>query len=506
MSSPSHPAVAHDAPPSRRQALTFGGMAALGLVGGGGVALWAATHSGDSGPAPASGGRFVEPALLRSSGGRLSTTLRAAPGATVAGRRTEAWAFNGTVPGPTLVARPGDTLAITLDNQLPAMTNLHTHGLHVSPAGTSDNPFRTVAAGTQAAYEIVLPVNHPTGTYWYHPHHHGLVADQVFAGLYGAILVVGDDELTVDRERVLVVSDITLTADGQVPAVSHMAVMQGREGETVLVNGVVQPVLGADSGALERWRLVNACTSRFLDVSLDGHVFGLLGRDGQQLGAARDVPHLLVPPGGRADLLVRMADAGTYAVRTASVDRIRSSGMGMGMGMDGSTLSREAVLASVEVGSAAASTVAPTGSGAAASGWPTWSRDVRDLRGTAVRTQRRLVFTMGMGGGMFEIDGQVFDPARVDQSVMLGSVEEWTIANTSSMDHPFHLHVWPFQVLSAADHDPAGPPDWRDVVNVPSNGAVTVRIAFEDFSGASVYHCHVLDHEDQGMMGVVEVR
>ena len=104
----------------------------------------------------------------------------------------------------------------------------------------------------------------------------------------------------------------------------------------------------------------------------------------------------------------------------------------------------------------------------------------------------------------FGFDGREFDPERVDQTVTLGAVEEWTIANTSPMDHPFHLHVWPMQVVAAADMDPTGRPDWRDVVIVPARGQVTVRIRIADFAGRTVYHCHVLDHEDQGMMGIID--
>ena len=113
----------------------------------------------------------------------------------------------------------------------------------------------------------------------------------------------------------------------------------------------------------------------------------------------------------------------------------------------------------------------------------------------------------GMGSGMmrFTIDGRGFDAARVDQSVAAGAIEEWTIVNTSPMDHPFHLHVWPMQVIEIGSH-PVETPIWQDVVNVPAHSQSRVRIAFEDFTGTAVYHCHILDHEDNGMMGVVSVR
>jgi FtsP/CotA-like multicopper oxidase with cupredoxin domain len=118
---------------------------------------------------------------------------------------------------------------------------------------------------------------------------------------------------------------------------------------------------------------------------------------------------------------------------------------------------------------------------------------------------------MGMGlgsggGGMsFTIDGKEFDATRTDQTVEAGSVEEWTITNTSPMDHPLHLHIWPMQLIEERGQ-PLGPPTWQDVVNVPARSNIKVRVAFDKFAGRTVYHCHILDHEDQGMMGVINAR
>ncbi len=111
---------------------------------------------------------------------------------------------------------------------------------------------------------------------------------------------------------------------------------------------------------------------------------------------------------------------------------------------------------------------------------------------------------MGIDGRSFGFDGQQFDPSRTDQRLRLGTVEEWAIGNDTPMDHPFHLHVWPMQVIDAPGHDPSGPPDWRDVLIVPARGQVRVRIPITGFGGRTVYHCHILDHEDHGMMAVVE--
>ena len=119
----------------------------------------------------------------------------------------------------------------------------------------------------------------------------------------------------------------------------------------------------------------------------------------------------------------------------------------------------------------------------------------------------------GMGGGMggnggmmsFTINGESFDPNRINISAKLGTTEDWVIANTSAMDHPFHLHAWPFRVIERSS-GPQAMAGWKDTVNVPANGTVRIRIPFTDIVGRTVYHCHILDHEDQGMMGVIEVR
>ncbi|HEX2893430.1 MAG TPA: multicopper oxidase family protein [Marmoricola sp.] len=476
---------------SRRRALQISALGAAGAVVGG-IGTWRSfLGPASEGLVGRPGETLHEPPVLRSRNGSLQVRLRAAPGATVAGRRTRALAYNGSVPGPTIQVRPGDRLEVSLVNELSGATNLHTHGLHVSPEGSSDNIFREVAAGTTGGYAYDIPADHPTGTFWYHPHMHGAVADQVFGGLYGTLVVAGDAEPEVDRERVLVVSDITLSGDGRVAEVSGPQRMMGREGELVLVNGQLRPRIPVSTGSVERWRVVNACTSRFLSLTLDGHTLGFLGYDGQALGAPEERDAVLLAPGNRADLLVQPTHAGSATLRTQAVDR-----GGMGMMSGGGGTSQEVELATVHVtqgNAAGAARVAPHGPAAA------------DLRGATVDHSRRISFTMGMGmGGMsFGFDGQEFDASRIDQQLQLGTVEEWVIANDSPMDHPFHLHVWPMQVVEAPDHDPTGRPDWRDVVIVPARGEVRVRVRVADFAGRTVYHCHILDHEDQGMMGVV---
>ncbi|MGB3955304.1 MAG: multicopper oxidase family protein [Brooklawnia sp.] len=489
-------------PITRREAIGFGMLGGAGvLVGGLGLSRtglpWIAS------PAPATedvggsagGESLVEPEVLRSQDGVLRVELVAAQTVTsIAGRQARVLTYNGTVPGPSWWVRPGDSIEVRLRNELGTPTNLHTHGLAVSPQGNGDNPFVSIEPGQDFDYRFELPADHPPGVFWYHPHRHGTVADQLFGGLYGALIVDGD-QVPVSRDRVLVISDISLTDDSQIAPVSDQEVMLGREGELVLVNGQHQPQLTARPGQRERWRVINACTSRYLRLALGGQRLELLGIDGGRETAHREVQEVLLAPGNRADLLVTMR-GGISELRTLGHDR---GGMGM---MGGAELSGPGTLA----------TLAVTGDEAAAPGVAPDLPAVPDLRDRPIAGQREITFTMTMGTMMgagrnmmeFGFDGRVFDATRTDQQVSVGTVEEWLISNPTPMDHPFHLHVWPMQLIEAAGQE-IGEPTRRDVVNVPARSRVRVLVDFTSHPGRSVYHCHILDHEDAGMMASIEV-
>ncbi len=489
---------------SRRQLFVLGGVGVAGsAVGGVGLvrSLASSPPSSSSGIDPVVGAPLGSPETVASTGGVLTTRLEA--GSTthlVAGRQVSSLSYNGGLPGPTLRVRPGDRLDVTLANTLDTPTNLHVHGLHVSPEGNSDNVFRTVEAGSTFDYSYQLPADHPPGVYWYHPHHHGNNAQQVFGGLYGAIVVEDTADSAVDssQDQVLVVSDTTVSAGASgVPSVvldaSGREVMLGREGDLVLVNGQLRPTITARPGERLRWRVVNACSSRYLQLALDGQQLQLLGLDSGRTAAPRDVTQVLLAPGNRADLLVTTT-AGRSELRARQHDR--------GSMMGGSTTSAAVTLATLEV---RGSGVAP---GLAVPAQPVPA----DLRGRPVAARRTLTFAMGMGGGGMggggmsaTIDGKVYDPGRVDQSPRSGTVEEWTLRNVSGLNHPVHLHVWPMQVVESGGSGVDGVVV-QDVVDVPAGSSVRVLIAFTGLVGRTVYHCHILDHEDSGMMGVVEVR
>ena len=477
-------------------------IAALGL-GGAGAWLTACTGSADGvvgGVAAPSGTPFSEPEMLTSSDGLLEVTLRAEP-TTVPWRDTTryAYTYNGSTPGPTLRLRPGDRLVVHLENELADDTNLHTHGLHVSPNGDADNIFIRVPPGQSRTYTYDIPADHRSGLFWYHPHAHGTVAKQVAAGLAGAIVVVDqvDDipEIAESKERLWVLSDPPIGDGPGTFEAGAMDAMAGRSGDAILVNGIERPELAAEAGTLERWRMVNASASRYYRLAIDEHQLHLIASDGGRLSEPTAVGEILIAPGERTEFLIAATKPGTFAVRALPYDR-GTAGMGGGMMGNNSTSTEEATIATMTVGGR--SEPAPL---------PTSLVDGAALAAPAPNASRVLELGEQMGAMMggsammsFTIDGRTFDADRTDISVALDTVEEWEIRNPTDMDHPIHLHVWPFLVIDA----PPGT-GWKDTVNVRAGQSVRILVPFTGIQGRAVYHCHILDHEDLGMMGVIEV-
>jgi len=495
----------------------LGSAGALAAVGGLAACAGDPPSGTGSGSTPVGAGQtsdFAQPAELTSRDGHLDVDLVAAAAMVpYAGGTRWALTYNGSTPGPTLRVRPGDVVKVTLENRLDSPTNLHTHGLHISPEGDSDNVFVMVHPGERHTYRYEIPADHPSGTFWYHPHHHGEVAPQVFGGMAGAIIV--EDlidrlpELATATSRVLVLADPDIGDTAAVLGVTTMQRMLGREGSAILVNGLPRPRIPARPGTLEHWRIVNASPSRYYALRLEGQQLHLIASDGGRLGAPQATDEIALVPGERAEVLIPVT-VGTHAMTTRSLDRggVGMGGQGGGMGRGrgggggtGATAGATTVIATLEV----------HGPEAAPSPLPAALRDLGDPAPDSVTRTRELTFSMnmGMGGsggdGQLLIDGRSFDPDRIDITAQLGTTEDWLVRNTSTMDHPFHLHVWPFRVVERSDGTVL-PPGWKDTVNVPAGQSVRLRIPFRDIPGRTVYHCHILDHEDLGMMGIIDTR
>lgn len=406
----------------------------------------------------------------------------------IEGESTEVWAFNGSLPGPLIDVREGDTVEIRFVNRLSQPSTLHWHGLPVPP-DQDGNPHEMVAPGASRVYRFTLPPG-SAGTYWYHPHPHGHTSEQAFRGLAGALIVrAADDPLRALPERHLFIDDLRLMSDGTIPPNTADDLMDGREGQFVLVNAQREPVIAVTRP--ERWRIWNACNARYLDLELEGMTLTQVGTDGglfetPQTGLAS----LLLAPAERAEIVVSPVPK---AVTTSLVARPYSRGK-----MAANAEDIRTTLASVKLGGGPAAVL------------PAPLRPVPPL-GMAERV-RTLVLSEDMGDGTaasmrFMIDGKTFDMDRIDIETTVDLVEHWDIRNDSDMDHPLHLHGVQFQLVSRrhdgiTDHAPYVA--WKDTVNVEPGETVRIKVA-QHYAGVRVYHCHILEHEEAGMMGQLRV-
>ncbi len=476
-------------PLSRRELLVRSGMVAGGAVLLGSGALGAArVLAGEPRSA------WPQPAVRSSRDGRLATRLLVAEAEVpIALEPARALTYESSYPGPTLEVHAGDRLAVDLVNRADQPTNLHTHGLHVSPKRPSDDVLLDVEPGRTFGYRYAIPADHPGGTFWYHAHRHMLTDNQVFGGLFGMLIVRGE----LDRlpgiagleERALLMSQMQVV-DGKVAAADASSLSD----QVTLVNGRYQPTLEMATGETQRWRLVNT-SSVFLRLQLDGHPLHVIAVDGNALPAPAARSILELPPGGRADVLVQATTAGTLRLRSLSWQDLGVFYTSM--------VPTPQVLATLVVTGAEQATPAPL---------PTELLPVDDLRHAKVDRRRtfRLEEREPRGTGALDrfeyfINGRLFDPSRIDVQIPLGATEEWEIRNLTYEPHPLHIHVNPFQVVAIDGDRRRAEAHYRDSALVPPFGSLTIRHRFLDFTGVFVMHCHILFHEDHGMMQLLEV-
>ena len=559
---------------ARRDFLRLGWTLGAGLVLPAGLS---ACGNGTSYP-PLPDETFVEPAALASVHGELDVTLALAyVQTTLDGKAVKLRSMFNSIPAPTLRVNAGDRLRIKVINQLPGnppsseptkhlrypnSTNLHTHGLHVTPGIVSpgvygdyvmDDPQLGIQPGQTRQHEYRIRLDHPPGVNWYHPHLHGSSAIQVGSGMAGALIIRGEidqvPEIAAAVERVFMFQAPITDAAGTLESFAQVANDPTSE-PPFLVNGVRRPRLVMRRGEVQNWRFINAAIFNFLNLSLDGHALNAYGHDGcprRNLlpvgpGTANGV---VLAPGNRASVLVQAGAPGTYYLRTlrfqigsaaavlaedvlaelvvveeprpmalpagplpvpASLAPITDEELASGGGLQRYVVMRAVFNPNGDpVTAAPANAVVHPGSELDDWTYQTGNTTIADK-----------VFAFGVAGDMASthpaLPGEFipYQSSRaLKQTAALGSVEEWTVFNMNNIRHPFHLHINPFEVTKI-NGQPVEP-WWADTIALPPNGSpanptsVTFRTRFRDFSGTFVMHCHMLAHEDMGMMQMVEV-
>jgi FtsP/CotA-like multicopper oxidase with cupredoxin domain len=432
---------------------------------------------------------LIQPSEVRSKDGVLDATLTASAGAVrLGGAAFPGFLYNGVYLPPVLRARAGDEMRITFKNELPEdPSNLHFHGLAVSPKGNSDNVFIHVHPGEEFRYKVSIPAHgrQEPGLYWYHPHAHGFVAKQMLGGMSGGLVIDGLDEyfplLRDLPERFLFIKHLE---DG--------------EREIVSLNGRLNPAVTIRPGEVQFWRIAHIGATLFIKFEIENLPLYVVATDGHPLPRPQLQRAFFVGPGQRIEAIVIGPPAGEYAWRTIpfqnqawkapypaeQIATVVSSGASLSGQANEAEILRQQVQR---------------------------ERWIEEVRRTPIARRRTLDYSRTEDRQVFMIDGHVMDENRIDQTVRLGDTEEWTIVNTDQQYHSFHIHQTAFLVTEingvGQQQD-----SLRDTFSIPpatevGPSSIKVVIPFTDPSivGKFVYHCHAVDHEDKGMMGVVEV-
>ncbi|MHB8110937.1 MAG: multicopper oxidase family protein [Syntrophorhabdaceae bacterium] len=480
--------------------LASGSAGARGM-GGGGMG-----GGGTSVINPPIGQAFTDPPVLYNQNmipGTVEVSLEAKMAAVeINGTMADLLTYNGHYPAPTIKVRNGERLIIHLKNSLAMLgvnmlghdrdiTNLHTHGLHVSPSGNADNMMTMLMSGQTFDYDYGVLKQDPGSINFYHPHIHGSVAEQYWGGMAGTIDVPDDTAaLSGIETHIVFIKDITLSGPAPEPYTSMMDFMHGKEGNTVMVNGLVNPALPIRPGQVMRLRIINASNARFYKLSLEGHSLYVIGTEGGLLDKPYTMPSLLVSPGERADILIK-ASTTTGNYRLLSLPYSRQGSMG-GQQITLMTLTNKGSRTT----GAIPSIINPS---------------AKRITAMPMKTEK-LYLSMGQGKGY--INGIAFQMSMDGSMVAamvhshLDTYEVWEIYNQSGMDHPFHQHVNSCQVLSISGGDSGyssfytKAPAWKDVVIIPKWGSARILLPIKDFDGMSMFHCHIVEHEDIGMMGM----
>ncbi len=396
----------------------------------------------------------------------------------------KAWGFNNTLPGPVLTAKQGDKVVVNVHNQLSEATIIHWHGvrLNASMDGTGEVQ-KPIQPGESFQYEFEVP---DAGTFWYHSHYNE--TSQMERGMYGSLIVEEtNQELKTDKDRVFMIDDMKLTKSNLFKEGGRLARWierhDGRQGDVLLVNGKEMPAIEMNAGQTERWRFINASSARYFRLYLGGNFFKLIGTDGGLLEKPIEMNEIMITPGERVELLVGGFSKGDI-IHLESLQYNRVTFL----------KARRETFATIHVGAEKPSIFF----------CPESLRSIEMLASQAAAPTRSVKLSVGPSirrGIDFLINSEMH---HTDEPVIVGDLQIWELSNRSLMDHPFHLHGFFFQVIDI-DGKPPVYKAWKDTINLKPRSKVTIAWMPDNRPGMWMYHCHILEHHEAGMMAAFEV-
>lgn len=396
------------------------------------------------------------------------------------GKPTETWGFNGSYLGPTLRAARGEEIRVNVHNALEETTTVHWHGMHV-PARFDGGPHQPIEPGE--TWSPHWGIDQPSATLWYHPHPHGDTEEHVNRGLAGMFILTDPASAVAEKlpheygvdDIPLIVQDKRLNDDGEIQS--------GGLGDQVLVNGTHGPYLDVTSQKV-RLRVLNASVKRVFSFGFsDNRSFTMIGSDGGLLPVPVSLDRLRLSPGERAEIVVSMMPGENVILRSYDPD----------LGVNWFTERFEGGQDEFDILQLRAADRLRPSPEIPDHLAPAPDLDVADAK----------VRTFEMLGR--QINDKSMDMSRIDEVVRLGATEIWEVTNTDGSYHNFHVHDVQFQVLSVDGHTP--PPEltgWKDTVFMAPGSTVRLAMHFTDYADPDspyMYHCHLLQHEDGGMMG-----
>ena len=425
------------------------------------------------------------------------------------GKQTQTAGVNGPYLGPTLRLHRGENVDLVVQNDLDEMTTMHWHGMHV-PARMDGTPHQKVEPGD--SWTASFQVHQQAAPLWYHPHPHGTTGRQVYLGVSGLMWIDDENSDALDLPKTYGVDDIPVVIQDRQfgdEGAFRFAVTQGAVyGDTVLVNGTWSPFLQVES-RLIRFRLLNGSNARIYYIGFeDGRVFHQIATDGGFLETPLQTNRVTLAPGERAEILVDFSDGAEVVLKSfPEAGLVETAG---------------AYLGGIGTGNLQLLKIIPSVASREPHTIPERLTSITRIDAASAARTRPMVLggplQVGQGGRGAQrrqggrvgpvgppINGKIMDMARIDEVVRLGDIEIWEVINRGGQPHPFHIHLVQFQILDRNGQPPVGADlGWKDTVLVPTGDRVRVIMPFERYADPEIpymYHCHIMEHEDRGMMG-----